>query len=293
MFGYVRPVKPEMKVKEFEQFNACYCGFCHSLGKHYGVCARFILNYDYTFLSMLLSEDKSVNYEYKRCLVSPFKKKRCCADNRAYEIAGAHSVILTYWKLNDEILDSRFVKGTLARAGKLFLRRAYKRALAICGDFNEFAEERLGELAELEKNKSPVLDAAADKFALILSAAAENVENKERQKSLAELLYHTGRAVYLLDAYDDLERDIKNNSFNPIATRFNAENGNLTKAEQEYLSSTIGHSINIMCREFETLPETAWSGILKNIIYLGMPYMRKAVLSRAWQARKKVHRDKI
>ena len=44
MFGYVRPDAPELKIREFERFRACYCGLCHEMSRKYGTAARFILN---------------------------------------------------------------------------------------------------------------------------------------------------------------------------------------------------------------------------------------------------------
>ena len=55
MFGLVVPEKPEMKVKEYEQFNAIYCGICKSIARRLGTLPRFVLNYDLTFLAVLLS----------------------------------------------------------------------------------------------------------------------------------------------------------------------------------------------------------------------------------------------
>jgi hypothetical protein len=31
MFGYVRPYRDELKVKDYELYRAVYCGLCHSL----------------------------------------------------------------------------------------------------------------------------------------------------------------------------------------------------------------------------------------------------------------------
>ncbi|MEI3346952.1 MAG: DUF5685 family protein [Dysosmobacter sp.] len=39
-----------------ERFRRMYCGLCHTLGQRYGTAARFILNYDFTYLAILLSQ---------------------------------------------------------------------------------------------------------------------------------------------------------------------------------------------------------------------------------------------
>ena len=43
MFGFIRPVKPELRVKEADRFQQVYCGLCHAIRARYG---RF-----YTFSS--------------------------------------------------------------------------------------------------------------------------------------------------------------------------------------------------------------------------------------------------
>ena len=32
MFGYLRPMKPEMKICDFQAYNAVFCGFCMAMG---------------------------------------------------------------------------------------------------------------------------------------------------------------------------------------------------------------------------------------------------------------------
>lgn len=56
MFGYVRPSDRRLTEEERETFRAAYCGLCHALGASYGPAGRMILNYDLTFLAMVLSE---------------------------------------------------------------------------------------------------------------------------------------------------------------------------------------------------------------------------------------------
>ena len=55
MFGYVRPPLDQLTEEERERFRRMYCGLCHTLRRRYGLPARFILNYDFTYLAILLS----------------------------------------------------------------------------------------------------------------------------------------------------------------------------------------------------------------------------------------------
>ena len=56
MFGYVRPFRPELKCKDFDLYRATYCGLCRCLRRRYGLIAPMLLNFDFTFLALLLWE---------------------------------------------------------------------------------------------------------------------------------------------------------------------------------------------------------------------------------------------
>ena len=55
MFGYIVVNKPELRIREFYQYRAYYCGLCKALQKKCGIRGQISLNYDMTFLAMLLS----------------------------------------------------------------------------------------------------------------------------------------------------------------------------------------------------------------------------------------------
>jgi len=116
MFGYVRPVKAELKIKDFKGYKALYCALCHSLGDHYGHFSRLFLSYDFVYLAMLLTdESQRPCFARKRCLMSPIRKKCCCTDSQELKLCAGLSVILTYWKIQDSISDEKGFKRLAAR----------------------------------------------------------------------------------------------------------------------------------------------------------------------------------
>ena len=56
MFGYVRPSFGRLTEEEKVRFQAAYCGLCRTMGHRCGAVSRLFLNYDLTFLAVLLSE---------------------------------------------------------------------------------------------------------------------------------------------------------------------------------------------------------------------------------------------
>jgi len=280
MFGYVIPAKCELKVKEFDQFRAAYCGLCHSLRNGYGLSARFILNYDFTFLAMLLgTEQGEVQYTKRRCIAHPFRRKTCCIGGGAFRQAAGMSIILTRWRLRDAVVDKGFLKGLPYRAIGTFLNSAYRRAARDFPDFDSHCRAQLDKLRTLEQESSGELDQVVDTFAQILPHAANGVETPVERRALEELLYHLGRWIYIIDAYDDLAEDQTSGNFNPLLTRFCPTEDKLSDTDKARVETTLNHSINRLTTAYNLKSETVWSSILENIIYLGLPGVTQSVLS--------------
>ena len=289
MFGYIRPLQGELKVYELERFKACYCGLCHALGKRYGLAARFVLNYELVFLVMLLW-GRADELDIKRglCIASPCRKKSYCAGNEAFDMCAGYSVILAWWKLRDTIADEAFLKTIPHRLASLVISGAYKKAAREFTGFDGKAREEIAALTEYEKGFSKSLDGAADKFAGMLTAAIpESMQGNDR-RVMKELLYHTGRWIYIIDAYDDYKDDLKTGRYNAVAARFSTDEpgsgcaGELPDVADERLRTTLSHSNNLLCAAFELLPENVWTRVVANIIYMGMPYACDRVLEGAW-----------
>ena len=272
MFGYIRPLQGELKVRELERFKACYCGLCHALGRKYGFAARFILSYELVFLSMLLSdENESLVIKRKRCVAGPLCGKKYCTSSKSLDVCAGYSVILTWWKLRDTISDETFLRSIPHRLASFFLRRSYKKAACEFPDFDNVVKEQLRKLADYEAEGDTSLDEAADKFSLILRAALIEGSSEQKQRILGEMLYHLGRWIYIVDAYDDIPKDVKYKRYNPILLRYPSDTDKLSDESVEHIKLTLTHSNNLLCSAFELLPVSAWSDIIENIIYLGMP----------------------
>ena len=150
MFGYVRPRKDELKVRDWEAYQAVYCGLCHTLGRRYGLLPRMFLNYDFVFLVMVLDGGKAPPVIHRRrCMACPLRGKPSCQGGQALERAADESVILTYWKLRDSVADRSFWKGIFARLLSLLLRPSYRKAAARVPDFDRQVVTCLEELQAL------------------------------------------------------------------------------------------------------------------------------------------------
>ena len=86
MFGYVRPVLEKLSPEEQDRFQSVYCGLCHALGQNYGPWARLILNYDFTFLALVLMEGEGCTASF-RCPCKRFCRKTRVEDAPALRLA--------------------------------------------------------------------------------------------------------------------------------------------------------------------------------------------------------------
>ena len=284
MFGYVLPLRGELKVRELEAYQGLYCGLCHTLGRRYGFLARWLLNYDFTFLAMVLAPaEERPELQRRRCVACPVRGKRVCTPGGHLDLAADESVILTYWKLRDTVEDSSFFKGMAARILSLFLRPAYRRASERCPGFAQQTIGCLKELRALEAANAPSMDRVADTFARVLQAAAPSTGAEARDRALAQILYHVGRWIYLVDAWDDLEEDRREGGYNPYLARF--PDG--PEGHDEEVRTTLRHSLNLAVSACNLTDFGPWNGLIFNTLCLGLPMVEEAVFTGTWQQLKK------
>lgn len=280
MFGYVRPCRPELKCKDFDLYRATYCGLCRCLRRRYGLLAPMFLNFDFTFLALVLwSAEERFTPCAGRCHANPLRKEPMCPDSPALEQAADESMVLTWWKLRDAVADEPFWKGLPARVLSGLLGPAYRKAAARRPEFAAAVEESLGELNRLEGEQCPSIDRTADTFARLLQAAAPGEGTEGRV--LGQLLYHLGRWVYLIDARDDLAGDRAACRYNPVAARYGPE------GDDPALKRTLDHSLELMGAALQLGDFGCRKALLENIIYLGLPLVQRAVLEGSWAEIKK------
>lgn len=285
MFGYVLPSQRRLNEHEQERFRAVYCGLCHTLGNKYGFAARLLLNYDFTFLAILLSDGQESACRRRRCVVHPCRG--CQAQDRtpALEAAADRSVILSWWQLQDHIADHGFVSGLKYRAAAAALKGAYGRASAALPQFDASVRAHLRTLAELEQERCASIDAAAEPFAALMADIASDITDERRRRILRQIFYHLGRWIYLVDAADDLKKDTAEGNYNPLRYRYGVENGVLSDEDKLALAQTLDASIHCMASAYALCDYGVWTPILESIFYESLYGIGKAVLDGTYRRR--------
>lgn len=256
MFGYVFVNKPELKIREFEEYRAYYCGLCRSLGRNYGQFARLTLNYDMTFLVMLLTSlyEPEICTECRRCAVHGFAKQNE-KTSTVNDYAADMNMLLAYFKCIDDWKDERKISRLLF--SKMLKRKLSKRSIP--DEKSAVIRKWLDEICALEKQENADLEELAAAFGNIM-AEVFRMKDDMWSENLSKCGFYLGRYIYVLDAYDDIEKDRKKGNFNPL---FQEEN----MAKVEALLNTSA----ARCAEyFEKLPVIDNIEIMRNILYAGI-----------------------
>jgi hypothetical protein len=243
-----------------------------------------ILNYDFTYLAILLSEKTEGEIHSKRCMVHPVHPREFLEENTAMELAADESVILAYWQLRDGVEDHDWFHGLKYRSLSAILEPAYKKAAKLRPAFNETVRTQLNRLRELEQENCASIDRAADAFAVLLSGAAKEVDDPVRRRVLEQILYHLGRWVYLVDAADDMKKDAEEGNYNPVALRFEVHNGVWSPEKRQEFAVTLDHSIRMITTAFELWDFGVWTPVLQTTFYAGLFQVGKAVLDGTFRA---------
>lgn len=272
MFGYVKPVKAELLMKEYDFYRATYCGICRAMKKHTGALSPVTLTYDSVFLAlvrMLYIDDTAFGAKLRRCIAHPLAKRPMLEENDALVYTARAFAILSYYKLLDDKKD-RDVGG---RVAKFAIKPVVSRANSLAGlpELERTVADRLAAITSLEEASCPSVDQPAAIFGDLLGEVfAYGLEGRDRLVTY-ECGYHLGRFIYCADAAEDYEKDRASGSYNPYVLTYGG--AELTDEHR----ATVKCALLLECRAIESavnlLPTEGRdniANIISNIIYLGL-----------------------
>lgn len=273
MFGYVRPCKPQLRVCEYETYKAVYCGLCKQLGRQYGPFSRLTLSYDFTFLALLqmsLSKEPP-SFAPHRCMLNPLKKSPCCDDCEALTFSAGSAMILGYYKVLDNYQDGDLKKRVLSLICMPFAKHAYKGAADRHPQVAQIAYETISRQSALESERCDSVDQACEPTAQALSGICALLDSGQ-SRVLERFGYLLGRYIYMADALDDLEEDLRQHSYNPFLLRDAITDGSpeALSRVRENARGSLYLTMGELARAYSLLELHAFSPILDNIINLGL-----------------------
>ena len=276
MFGYVRPEKELLLMRDFNRYRSIYCGLCKTIKERYGNLPRLTVTYDMTFLATLLLSLSREDSEIVRegCLLNPMTKKTISKNHPALDFAADGSIILAYYSALDNAQDEKPVKG---RFQSLLLKRSGEKVRRLHPELSVKIEVILQELSEIEKGDYD--PAAADIFGRLLAEVfaegARLLDHPDRElliRVLPDVGFALGKWIYLLDAFDDREDDLHNKQWNPLLKFSEPDSRN-------FVEEILRECEEEVDRLLALLPYQRDGVIIGNIATIGLPGTRERVLA--------------
>jgi len=273
LFGYIRPFKPELKIREFEEYKSYYCTLCKTLDEKYGFIAKFFLNYDFAFLALLLIslQDEKVPFKTSKCTFNPLKKCTfCLSGEKTFNFVADLSIIFLHYKLKDNIADDSFIKKIIAWFFDILISRAYIKASKKQTHIDIFVKKVMERQSVIEKMENITFAVASEPSASLLAEVCSyNSKDESERRILYELGYNLGEWVYLIDALDDYNKDLKSNNFNPFIKSY--ECGNSYEEVKNFAKTLLDKCITGNENAFLLLDIKNNKYLIENILFEGNP----------------------
>ena len=240
MFGFVVANTEALTEAQLDRYKGAYCGLCRTLQKRHGDLSRMTLNYDMTFLVVLLGSMYEPEEESGegRCMAHPLHR-RIWWKTRFTDYAADMNVALAWHNCMDDWNDEKkLLSLTEAKLLRSHSEKVYRAWPAQC----DAIEACMETLRAVETSNESAPDAAANAFGEAL-----------------------GRFVYMMDACVDLESDRKKGNYNPLLAMY--PTGDVDEEEKlELLKMLIAEC----SAEFERLPLVQDVEILRSVLYSGV-----------------------
>lgn len=231
--------------KEFRRLN--YCGTCKTIGSLYGQKSRLLLNHDTVFLAEILTvlsgenvSERQKSYQSFNCLNLPKNEMP-----KALQFAATTNIILTEFKLDDHISDEN-------KRRYKFARNVFSKEFQTAENLLEEWNFPLGEIKEvlssqnLREDKCESLEdlafPTAQTTAVFFREGVKNIGKSELEKIAFELGFEFGKLVYLLDAFEDYEKDFHQKRFNAFRAVFEIKEGKFSSEIKRKISSILHDS---------------------------------------------------
>ena len=261
MFGYLTADTAALTEEQLRRYQACYCGLCRSLEKRHGQLSRLTLNYDMTFLVLLLGSlyEPEETVGESTC-IRHLKTPQPWINHEICDYAADVNLALAYLKCLDDWEDEGSL---LALAQARVLRPGYERVREEYPRQCAAVAQAMEDLHAIEKENREAPDEAAACFGRLMAELFVYREDRWAD-TLRNMGHALGRFIYLLDACMDLDSDTLHNRYNPFRRYYRREDNE--QRFRDILKMQLGECVFY----FDKLPLVQDAGILKNILCAGL-----------------------
>lgn len=268
MYGYIKLQKQANSAIK-KHYKKYYCTLCKAIEQHYGEKARMLLSYDTTFFFVLFAEENYIQQIKKITCIGKTKKLKEVLNQETAKQIATFNILLFATKLEDDIYDENSPKAKLMK--KLYSKQI-KKAKQMSPQMYKILKEGNEKIHEQErKNKS--LEEIETTFSNIMVEIGKQ-SFKMTEPTHVEALRMISKWIYLIDAIDDLDEDIKQEKFNPLKQYKSLENLRNTGYKK------LGEHYKKLYKKVKPLEGKIKAPIVNHIIYGAVPNKTIKILER-------------
>ena len=171
-------------------------------------------------------------------------------------------IILSYHSLMDNYRDDN---SRLSGMAANLLKKDYDRIKVKYPRQTAAIESYIEKLSLAEAKKETNIDVVSSYTGEVLGELF-NWQDDAWSKTLHCMGYYMGKFIYIIDAYDDLKKDEKSGSYNPLL----AMKRESPKEFETFVRINLTSLMAECAKSFERLPIVENAEILRNIIYSGV-----------------------
>lgn len=279
MFGYLDIDKGTIEDGQRGLWQTFMCGLCMSTKAEYGNLPRAFISNDINFFNVLFHSvtQTDVEIENKTCFSHPFKKRTILKRTSLTDELAVANVLLTYWNVLDDVVDDKsLAKKTVLKT----LTRTYNKAKAALPSMDEMLKAMYDNLQSLEKSGCNSIDMVAHSFASLSQQFASIILQDKSSPNVETLCYNLGKWIYLIDALDDIEKDLKRGAYNVFVSCYNISSVADVRAHLDEIQFIMYASLNRIAQSYNDLNLTKYVCILKNVLYDSIRNKTKQIISK-------------
>ena len=265
MIGRLRLNSKVHTKAEQQIYKKYYCSICFALEERYGWIYKNLVSYDIAVAYMILCATEGFHEEqHRHCTVPPFRKQCCVLPDENSAFLADITILLVFYKA----LDDQHDEGKLT--GRILSRLLKKQVEAIAQKDPELfrmVNTGMDTQWQYEKNDCKVsLMAACKPFSYMLAEIIScRVKDDLERETVKQLFFWIGSWIYLVDACEDVYKDRKRRSYNPITAGINKKTEEVLAERRVEMIETLGSIQRNIFMLLELFPQTEETAILKKL----------------------------
>lgn len=278
MFGYLN-INKKLEDGQRGLWQTFMCGLCFSTKKLFGNVPRMFISNDINLFNVLFHsvQQIDVQVEKSRCFSHPVKKRTVLKPTELTDKLAVANVLLTYLNIYDDVVDDGGLKKKTALS---LYKKAYKKAQKMWTKLDEIFCSRYNRLRELEKNNCNSIDAVAHSFALLSQDFCKTILGENTSEYAETLCYNIGKWIYLIDALDDAEKDVKKHNYNPFISCYSAHTAKDLLQYKDEIVFLMYAVLNRIAQSFNDMNLSKYTCVLKNVLLDSIREKTQQVLNK-------------